>query len=46
MGTRFTKKYQFEKEDKHELLQYICDQMQYKKEREINEKVDKIIEER
>ena len=46
MGTRFTKKYQFEKENKNEFLQFICKQMDEKKSKEINYKVDNIMEER
>ena len=46
MGKRPTKKYQFEKEDKHDLLQFICNQMQEKKSKDINHKIDNIMEER
>jgi hypothetical protein len=46
MGTRLTKKYEFDKESKADLLQFICDQMQYKQDKEINYKVENIMDER
>jgi hypothetical protein len=46
MGTRFTKKYQFEKEDKNDFLQFICKQIGEKKNKDMNHKVDNILEER
>lgn len=46
MGKRPTKKFEFEKEDKAELLQFICDQMQHKQDKEINSKVENIMDER
>lgn len=46
MGHRMTKRFQFEREGHHDHLQKICDQIMEKHDREVSEKVARIIGEK
>jgi len=46
MGNRLTKKFEFNKTDRNDHIQQICDQIEEKNNREVNEKVNKIMNEK